>query len=423
MHSKSYTIEAAEKFDKLLTQHLGMSFKVGINRAGKAKGYIVVDNIIKRAFNEIHKSIKAYLKLHPFAIDFNVCFVIRNVEDGYSYSGPSSCSSFNDCFNVFDYNCRDLKHHLQLKIKYVLASCKGNVIFSQPTSEYIEIDLVNSKFDKICMVHTNGSINIGSGTEITNEIKFDNSQIILNVESGASVDKINLKYCQGAVITLQNQTITPSISANHSDLDVAGNLDYVVSFKEISLVYSSICIKHRIKTESLKLRKSYISYFRSIHPESSPESWLSCDDITSTDISTIEGDIIGYKVLFDKAIKSADAGMHMGDNRFRIAKLRIPADAERVIPYNADPVFRTSKVEVLEIYIVDNDGNIIEATDEPAYNFMYINNIIEYRKGEVYEAAEYDPAPYNAYKAGIYCYTTLDSASKYVKSSYEAYNN
>ena len=127
--------------------------------------------------------------------------------------------------------------------------------------------------------------------------------------------------------------------------------------------------------------------------------------------------------MIDKPIKSEnDIAEYQGDNRFRIAKVRIPADVPRVIPCNLDPVIRVAKVEVLDMYIVGNDGSIIESTNEPAYNFVYTEDIIEYYKGAAHKANDFDTTPYHAYGPGIYCYTTLDYALRYVKCLYEEYN-
>ena len=429
-HSKSYKLNIEDKSEEGRLRIV--RYIVGIDRKGKKKGYDVVDNIIKQAYKEVTKSIKSYVKLYPDDVyNFTIAFVIKNAS---GIKLPEDESKINadlvrkNHFEIPSNLCNTtIVKGTYPTLKFILVNCEGTSITSNYTSDATDsviIDIVNSEFININITHNDYcKLKLSIGSKIR-DIIINQSDVDVYITAGSELNYIITDCCENVTVCLPDGPLpNPSIFFSCTEGCIYGSTDNMSSIKDLHLdksnvyTFGKICVEKILTEKSSVMTRDKINY---------TDSYLKYENLKAFDINTIEGELIAYKLLINTKISSfiEDAEVFKRNDIFRIAKVRIPADAKRIMPYDKVPIIRAEKVEVLEIYTVDGIDRVNGTTDDPAYNFMYLKNIVEYCKGKTIESTDFSENPFDTNSridsgnGGILCYNTLDATLSKMRDLY-----
>lgn len=236
------------------------------------------------------------------------------------------------------------------------------------------------------------------------------------INSGAKVDSIMLNRNDNNEVNLHDSLPNLKIFSRCNNLSLA----VYESPIEINALYLNEC---KCIPAGGILRANYLSIHNSLIQQSD-NSYIEYDTINGVNNTSIEGELIAYKLLY--CYKTGAYNIMNTDpvQNLRVAKVKIPVDAKRVIPFTAgEPIIRADKVEVLDVYIVDLKGNITNQTTElPAYNFMYFKNIVEYYKGAIIKVDDFDDSPLNDCSAGISCFISIHQVNKALQDIYAGHS-
>ena len=365
-----------------------VSYNIIIDRKNKKAGYDIVSNAISKAFDELAELSESYVKKEAnFDITINIINAKGNIYEIIDDSLDIPTRSFN------------INRSENVAIDFRFYHCTGRCITATKLPYSTRIDLNYSKFDDVIFgsnyhadlrlfdstvgifrdTRSNLGLYIDRHSSILNDLCLNQSEAKIDCASG----KLPEVIFRASNVLLQWNSYVDVISMkllamNLSILDLSHNvfIDEIVNFSA-STVHTGKC--------EFKYSK-----------------------ITSPDIHNIEGDIIAYKILATSP-HGADYTITPQD-KFCIAKVRIPADVKRVIPFSSH-IIRAEKVEVLEIHAIDSKCNV-EDTEftGTAYNFMYNSNTLEYSKGSIVESSNFDQNPFELCTGGIHCFISKDDA-------------
>lgn len=421
IHSKSYALDINAGPDPKKDQPKEVEYIVTIDRRGKKQGFAVAKNIMLKALNNIADLAKEALK-HYSCISFKVKFVLRNVNMNQKFDvDDHSVYSDNDIVRgafIVPYAFSDTKFIFLGLNRYTIEfdNCNAINIYSDFMIPGIFFDIKNSKIGKIFINQSNmATLRLNAESSVnTISVRAAGSQIDI-------CDNVNIKYIH---YSHANYNILSSLSnikavyATDSYLDfntfetedgIKGSIDCA------SLTRSKVNIKsHYIKIGDLYCNNSIIDH--------DCDCELECGRIYK-DESVIEGELIGYKILVSKRAETLpEQSKYMTHDNLRIAKVRIPADAKRFLSTEYKPVIRAERVEVLEIYTINDQYEITGESDDSAFNFMHYGAKVQYHKGEIIEAENFNDNILDWSVGGIYCFRSLAQALDEAETLYEEYH-
>ena len=242
--------------------------------------------------------------------------------------------------------------------------------------------------------------------------------LFIQIDICDNVDITSIYYRYTDYNILSSLSNIKAIYTNNTalDFDVFETKDGTVSLIDCVFVTRSVI---DIKSHHLKIGDLYCNNSIVDH---TCDTELECGRIYK-DESVIEGELIGYKMLVSKRSETLpDQSKYMTHDNLRIAKVRIPADAKKILNTEYAPVIRAERVEVLEIYTINDQYEITGETDDPAYNFVHHEAKVQYRKGEIVEAQNFNDNTLDWSGGGIYCFRSLAQALDEAETVYYEYH-
>ena len=387
MGRKPYVIEEEMWIPDIDT----VSYNIIIDRKNKKAGYDIVSNAISKAFDELIELSESYVKKEA---KFDITITIINAKSNNKIIDESldiPVIYFNDkYFNSY---------RSMVAMNFCFDHCAGKRIAATRLPYITQIDLICSKFDAV-VFGSNYHVDLrlfGSSIGIFRSLR-SNLGLFTN-EYSSILDKLSIDQSE-AQINCESGKL-PDVIFEESDILLQWNsCTDAISMKLLSMNRSKLRLSHSLfvdeivnfSASSVRTGKCEFKYSK----------------ITSSDVHNIEGDVIAYKILATSP-NGANYTITPQD-KFCIAKVRIPADAKRVIPFSSR-IIRAEKVEVLEIHTIDAKYNV-EDTEftGTAYNFMYKSITLEYSKGSIIESSNFDQTPFEFCTGGIHCFSSKDSA-------------